>query len=96
MTRQQHDAEFKARAVAWVALKAKPGRVIADERGVPRKTLYRWMEVTRGHPAEPFVGHGPLCREDQRLRDWERAVHDLRGENAILQRAMRLCANGQQ
>jgi hypothetical protein len=39
MTRQQDDAECKARAVEGVARKTKPARVIAHELGVPRKTL---------------------------------------------------------
>ena len=95
MTRQQYDAEFKARAIELVARKTKPASVIAEELGVPRKTLYRWMEASRQHPAEPFVGHGHLRGEDQRLRDLERAVHDLAEEDAILKKAMRIFANGQ-
>jgi transposase len=95
MTRQPYDAEVKARAVAWVARKTKPASVMAEELGVRRKTLYRWMEATRQHPTEPFVGHGHLRGEDQRLRNLERAVHDLAEENAILQKAMRLVAHGQ-
>ena len=95
MTRPQDDAACKARAVERVARKTKPASVIAEELGVPRKTLYRWMEASRQHPAEPFVGHGHLGGEDQRLRDLERAVHDLAEENAILKKAMRIFANGQ-
>ena len=83
------------RAVAWVARKTTPARVIAEERGVPRKTRYRWMAATRQHPDEPFVGQGHLRGEDQRLRDWERAVHGLDEEPAILKQAMRIFANGQ-
>jgi len=58
------DAEVTARAVELVARKTKPVRVIAEELGVPCKTRYRWMEATRQHPAEPFVGHGPRRGED--------------------------------
>jgi len=94
MTRQPYDAEVNARAVAWVARKTKPVRLIGEELGMPRKTLYRWMEATRQHPAELFVGHGPRRGEDQRRRDLERAVHDLAEENAILKKAMRLVAHG--
>jgi len=75
------------RAVAWVARKTKPVRVSAEELGMPRKTRYRWMEATRQHPTEPFVGHGPRRGEDQRRRDLERAVHDLAEENAILKKS---------
>jgi len=86
MTRQPYDAEINARAVAWVARKTKPARVIAEKLGVPRKTRYRWMEATRQHPTEPFLGHSPRRGEDQRRRDLERAVHDLAEENAILKK----------
>lgn len=51
-----------------VAQKAKSTRVIADELGVPRQTLYRWTVATRPHPAEPCVGPGNPGGEDQGLR----------------------------
>jgi transposase-like protein len=86
MTRPPYDAAVKARAMAWVARKTQPARVIAEELGVPRKTLYRWMEATRQHPDEPLVGQGHRRGEDQRLRDWERAVHGLDEEHAILKK----------
>jgi transposase-like protein len=96
MTRPPYDAAVKARAMAWVARKTTPARVIAEELGVPRKTRYRWMEATRQHSDEPFVGQGHLRGEDQRLRDWERAVHGLEEEPAIPTKAMRRVANGPQ
>ncbi len=90
MTNQRYDATFKAQAVELVLRKTKPASVIAAELGVPRKTLYRWLEVARHHPAAPFVGSGHLRADDQRLRDLERANRDLREENAILKKAMRI------
>ena len=48
---QQYDAEFKARAVERVARQTQPASVMAEELGVPRKTLYRWRAETRQHPA---------------------------------------------
>jgi transposase len=95
MTRQQYDAEFKSQAVELVRRKTKPASRIAEELGVPRKTLYRWLEAGRQHPAEPFVGSGRLRAEDQRMRELERTVRDLQEENAILKKAMRIFANGQ-
>jgi transposase-like protein len=92
MTRQQYDAAVKARAMAWVARKTKPASVIAEELGVPRQTLYRWMEATHTHPDEALVGHGPRSADDPRLRDLERAVHGLDKEQAILTKAMRRVA----
>ena len=90
MTNQRHAATFKAQAVEGVWRKTMPARVTAAALGVPRKTLYRWLEVARHHPAAPFVGSGHLRADDQRLRDLERANRDLREENAILKKAMRI------
>ena len=82
-------------ALALVARQDKPASVIAQELGIPRKTLYKWMEATRQHPAEPFVGSGHLRADDQRLRQLERENHDLREENAIPKKATRIFANDQ-
>jgi transposase len=59
---------------------------MADELSVPRQTLNRWREASRQHPAELFVGQGHCRADDQRRRDWERAVHDLEEENTILKK----------
>ncbi len=93
MTNPRDDATFQAQAMERVWRKTKSARVMAAELGVPRKTVYRWLEVARHHPAAPFVGSGPLRGEDQRVRDREPANRDLREENAILNSAMRLCTH---
>lgn len=58
MTRQQYDAEFKAQAVERVRRKTKPASRLAEELGVPRKTLYRWLEAGRQHPADRWSAAG--------------------------------------
>ncbi len=78
-----------------MARKTQPASVIAEELGVPRKTLYRWMAETRQHPEEPWVGRGRLRTADQHVRDLERQIRDLQEENAILKKAIRIFTNGQ-
>ncbi len=95
MAGQRYSGQFKEQALALVARQDKPASVIAQELGIPRKTLYKWMEVARQHPAEPFVGSGHLRADDQRLRDLERQIRDLQEENAILKKATRIFANDQ-
>lgn len=90
MTNQRYDATFKAQAVELVLRKTRPPSVIAAELGVPRKTLHRWLELARPHPAGPFVGSGPLRPDDPRRRDREREHRDLREEHAILTTALRV------
>ncbi len=46
MTRPPYDAEFKARAMAWVARKTTPARVIAEELGV-RPGIVKGRELRR-------------------------------------------------
>jgi transposase len=68
--------------------------VIAEELGVPRKTLDRWLAETRQHPDEPWVGRGRLPAEDQHLRDLRRRLQDREAEHAIGKKALRLCTHG--
>ena len=96
MAGERYSAQFKEQALALVARQDKPASVIAQELGIPRKTLYKWMEAARQHPAEPFVGSGHLRADDQRLRQLELENRDRREENAILKKARRLVANGPQ
>jgi transposase-like protein len=86
MAGQRYGDQFKEQALALVARQDKSASVMARELGIPRKTLYQWMETARRHPAEPFIGSGHLRADDQRLRDRERQVRDLQEENAILKK----------
>ena len=87
---QRYREEFKQQALALVARKDKPATPIAQERGIPRKTLEKWMEAARQHPGEPFVGRGRLRAEDHPLRDLQRQGRNLQEENAIVTKAVRL------
>ena len=89
----RYSEEFKQQAVVLVARKDKPATQIARELGIPRKTLYKWMEAARQHPGEPFVGSGRRRTEDQALDELRRQVRDLQEENAILTKAVRLVTN---
>jgi transposase len=89
----RYSEEFKQQAVVLVARKDKPATQIARELGIPRKTLYKWMEAARQHPGEPFVGSGRRRTEDQALDELRRQVRDLQEENAILKKAVRIFTN---
>jgi len=68
MAGQRYSDQVKEQAPALVARQDTPASVIAQELGIPRKTLYKGMEAARQHPAEPFVGSGHFRADDQRLR----------------------------
>ncbi|MGC8487521.1 MAG: IS3 family transposase [Clostridia bacterium] len=86
MAGQRYSDPFKEQALALAARQDKPASVVARELGIPRKTLYKWMEAARQHPTQPFVGSGHLRADDHRVRDLERQVRDLQEENAILKK----------
>lgn len=92
---KQYDADFKQQAVHLALAQApeKPAAAIARELGVPKSTLYQWMEAVKTDPQQPFVGSGHLKAEDQAMHDLQRRVRDLEEENAILKKAMRIFAN---
>ncbi|WP_407654102.1 hypothetical protein [Alicyclobacillus cycloheptanicus] len=55
--------------------------------------MYGWMAKYKEDPATPFVGSGNLKPEVKALRDLERENRELREENAILKKAMRIFTN---
>lgn len=90
MAGPRYSEDFKAQALAWVAQKVKPATPVAHELGIPRKTLYKWMEATRRHPTEPFVGSGHRRADDQAVDDLRRQIRNLQAENAIVKKAVRI------
>jgi transposase len=84
MPGHRYSEEFKQQALALVARRDQPATQIAQQLGIPRRTLYKWREAARQHPAEPCVGSGQLRSEDQQHRDLQRQRQDLREENAVL------------
>ena len=66
---------------------------VARELDISSKTLYGWIAQYKADSATPFVGSGHLKPEAQTMRDLERKNRDLREENAILKKAMRIFTN---
>lgn len=52
------------------------------EIGIPHKTLYKWVELTRKDRAAPF-GSGSRRAEDQAVDQLRRRVRDLEEDNAL-------------
>ena len=72
MPGQRYSEEFKQQAL--MARQDTPATQVARELGIPPKTLYKWTEAARQHPAEPFVGRGHLRTEAQQIRDLQRQL----------------------
>lgn len=90
---QKYEKEFKLHAVQLALESGKPATQVARELGVSQKTLYGWIEKYKEDPSTPFVGSGNLKPDAKALRDLEREIRELREENAILKKAMRIFTN---
>ena len=90
---KQYDKEFKLHAVQMVLESGKPASQVARELDVSQKTLYGWMSRYKQDPSTPFIGSGNLKPDAKALRDLERENRELREENAILKKAMRIFTN---
>lgn len=90
---QKYDQEFKLHEVQLALESGKATTQVARELGISQKTLYGWISKYKEDPSTPFVGSGNLRPEAQAIRELERELKDLRGENAILKKAARIFMN---
>jgi transposase len=91
MTKQkQYDNDFKLNTVKLVVEEGKPASQVARDLGITPNTLYRWISQYKDDPKHPFVGSGHLKPEAQAARDLDRENRELREENEILKKALRI------
>ncbi|MCL6625068.1 MAG: IS3 family transposase [Alicyclobacillus shizuokensis] len=84
---QHYDKDFKTHVVRMVLEEGKSATQVARELDIPVKTVYGWIAKYKENPEHPFVGSGHLRPEDQRIRDMERELRELREENAIFKKS---------
>lgn len=87
------DRDFKLNAVQRMTQQGKSASQVARDLGISPKTMHGWVQHYKEDPVSPFVGSGHLKPDAQALRELERENRDLREENAILKKAMRIFTN---
>ncbi len=87
---KQYDTDFKLNTVKLVLEEGKVASQVARDLGITAKTLYGWIAQYKDDPKHPFVGSGRLKPEAQATRDLERENRELREENEILKKALRI------
>lgn len=87
---KQYDTDFKVNTVKLVLEEGKVASQVARDLGIAPKTLYGWIAQYKNDPKHPFVGSGHLKPEAQATRDLEREIRELREENEILKKAVRI------
>ncbi|WP_219930708.1 transposase [Sulfoacidibacillus thermotolerans] len=88
--KRQYDNDFKLNTVKLVIEEGKVASQVARDLGNTSKTLYGWIAQYKDDPKHPFVGSGHLKPEAQAARDLERENRELREENEILKKALRI------
>jgi len=87
-SRRRYDKEFKREAVRLVLENGKPVPEVAEHLGIYRGLLYKWIRDYKEDPDNSFPGKGKLKPEDERIRQLERELADVREERDILKKAV--------
>jgi transposase len=85
--RRKYDSEFKTEAVR-LALNGRSIRDVASNLGISYGMLARWKREYEKHADDAFPGQGKLRPEDERIRQLERELRDVKEERDILKKAL--------
>jgi len=86
--RRVFDKEFKQRTVALIKQGEKKVKEVAEDLGVDRGDIYRWIREFTKDPEESFPGKGKLKPEDEEFRKLKRQLADVTEERDILKKAV--------
>jgi len=90
MLASKYDKDFKVNTVKLVLEEGKVAAQVARDLEISEKTLYGWITQYKNDAKHSFVGSGHLKPEAQATRDFEREIRELREENEILKKAVRI------
>ena len=88
MSYRKYDREFKVNAVKLVI---EGGRSVADvarSLGIPSSVLYRWKDAYLEDKEFAFPGKGHLKPEDEKMRQLQKELRDVKMERDILKKAV--------
>ena len=85
--RAKHSAEYKQEAIRRIIDGKEAVATVADELGLARETLYRWMREYHQEPSEVFRGNGKLTSQDEEIRRLRQENARLKEEREILKKA---------
>lgn len=83
-------AEYKKEIIRLITEGGKKVSEVAKDIGVTETSVRRWLDQYSEHGNNAFPGKGKLRPEDEEMRKLKREIADLREENEILKKAMRI------
>lgn len=89
--RRDYDDEFKTQAVALVQSGGKTIKQIAEDLGMPAKTLARWHQhQVKLNPILPVLGSG--TSDQAQILALKAQLKDVALERDILKKALAICS----
>ena len=90
MGKKKYDAEYKKEIIKLVTERGMKIKEVAKDIGVTPTSVSRWIKEYSEHGENAFPGKGNLKPEDEEFRRLKREIADLKEENEILKKAMRI------
>jgi len=87
-TQRKYDKEFKINAVKLYQESGKEQEEIARNLGIPKSTLYTWVQQYKTHGENGFPGSGSLLPHDKELHQLRKELADVKQERDILKKAI--------
>lgn len=92
MMRKSYSPEYKEHAAKLVVEDRRVGKEVARELGISYATLYEWIKKYRKklNPAEGEVIPLTPSEYEKKIAAYEKRLHSIEEENAILKKAMHI------
>jgi len=87
-TRRSYAKEFKRESVRLVLQGSRKAKTVAEDLGINPNVLNKWIRKYKEDPENSFPGKGKLKPEDERIRQLERELSDVKEERDILKKAV--------
>jgi transposase len=91
--RRKFSSEFKEKTAKLVLEQGMTRTKVAQDLGVSINQVSKWVGEFQSKGSEAFPGNGRLSAQDQRIKDLESEVRQLRMERDILKKATAFFAN---
>jgi len=85
---RKYDKEFKINAVKLCLEQGKPHEEVAKNLGLPRSTLYTWIQEFKANGEEGFRGSGNVKPCDEEILSLKKQLADVTQERDILKKAV--------
>lgn len=82
--------EYKKEIIRLVIEQGKKVKDVAADIGVTETSVRRWIKQYGDHGENAFPGKGKLRPEDEEIRKLKKELADIKEENEILKKAMRI------